>query len=504
MNKPTTEYVLPRWLRGWEQFWFTPADPSLLALIRIATGLIVVYTFAVYSFSLQDFMGENAWHDMILRDQIRHGRPVNTGAFQWNVGRPLPAPKNDFEAKYLEDYVRNHDREPPPPYPADEKEAAELEKFIEDFKIDLRINGLKPPQDEFQRRYAAAYTARWKAPPPAYPKDLEEEAAITAYMEEFQQDPRILYDRGMPVFSIYFHVLDPMWMLVIHWGFVAASVMFLIGCCTRITTALTWFGLLCYIHRNPTTLFGVDTMMLIMLLYLMVSPCGAVCSIDALLRRWWVGAKPGVVERWYRLFGKTPPATIPPAAPAEVVPTVSANIAIRLMQIHICIIYLVAGLTKLQGQAWWNGNALWLTLGNYEFAPMQFEIYLKLLRFFGRHLWVFEIAMTAGGLFTLAFEIAYAFLIWRPRLRWILLGCAILLHGLIGLFMGLKTFSLMMLVMNMAFLTKEEVHWFLNWFTPLTPTAPPAWSATPATPTAPAAPQPVAAGVTGATGITRK
>ena len=29
--------------------------------------------------------------------------------------------------------------------------------------------------------------------------------------------------------------------------------------------------------------------------------------------------------------------------------------------------------------------------------------------------------------------------------------------------MGLKTFSLMMLVMNMAFLSKGEVLWFLGW-----------------------------------------
>ena len=46
------------------------------------------------------------------------------------------------------------------------------------------------------------------------------------------------------------------------------------------------------------------------------------------------------------------------------------------------------------------------------------------------------------------------------------LGAAILLQGFIGLFMGLKTFSLMMLVMNMAFLSKDETLWFLGWFTP--------------------------------------
>ena len=34
MNMNNTEsYYLPRWLRSWEQFWFTPADATVLALM---------------------------------------------------------------------------------------------------------------------------------------------------------------------------------------------------------------------------------------------------------------------------------------------------------------------------------------------------------------------------------------------------------------------------------------------------------------------------------------
>jgi hypothetical protein len=77
----------------------------------------------------------------------------------------------------------------------------------------------------------------------------------------------------------------------------------------------------------------------------------------------------------------------------------------------------MAGLSKLQGQTWWNGTALWLTLGNYEFAPMDLGIYMSFLRFLGRYPWIYDAFMTAGGLFTLTFEIGYTFLIWRPKLR---------------------------------------------------------------------------------------
>ena len=466
MNNTTPEaYFLPRWLRSWEQFWFTPADPTLLGVMRVTAGLIVAYTLAVYGINLQDFMGENAWHDMKLRDQLRYERPVHYGTWSWTAYGKLPMPKTDWEREYFNRYRERWQRDPLPPYPANEEEAKFLDDFMEKYHIDLRSTGLTPPQNEFQRLYADVYTLRWKVPPPAYAKDEVEAEEIARYMEEFNgNDPRRLYSKGMPVWSLWYHVVDPGTMAGLHWLIVFCALLFTIGFCTRLTAGLTWFASLCYIHRNPTNLFGVDTMMTIVLLYLTIGPSGAVFSVDALIRRWWVRAKPGVVQAWCRFWKRPTPEAIAPAAPAEPAPSVAANVAIRLLQVHLCIIYLMAGLSKLQGQAWWDGGALWLTLGNYEFAPMQFELYMKFVRLLGSHQWLYNAFMTGGGLFTLAFEIGFAFLIWRPKLRWVFLGGAILLHGVIGLFMGLKTFSLIMLVMNMAFLRKEEVLWFLSWF----------------------------------------
>src|SRR5207244_1990257 len=47
----------------------------------------------------------------------------------------------------------------------------------------------------------------------------------------------------------------------------------------------------------------------------------------------------------------------------------TANVALRLIQIHLCVIYLCAGLSKLQGNRWWDGTAVWLTMTLHEFAP---------------------------------------------------------------------------------------------------------------------------------------
>ena len=112
-------------------------------------------------------------------------------------------------------------------------------------------------------------------------------------------------------------------------------------------------------------------MMTILLLYLMISPCGAYLSVDRAIRRWWSQAKPGVLQAWFRFWNKPVPdaADIAPAPFSEIpAPSICANVAIRCLQIHVCIIYTASGLSKLLGPAWWNGTAIWGTIANYEFA----------------------------------------------------------------------------------------------------------------------------------------
>ena len=47
--------------REWNAFWYTPADPTLLGLLRILTGLMLVYTHAVWGLALDDFFGTTSW-----------------------------------------------------------------------------------------------------------------------------------------------------------------------------------------------------------------------------------------------------------------------------------------------------------------------------------------------------------------------------------------------------------------------------------------------------------
>ncbi len=467
MNSPSRENcVLPGWLQGWEQFWFKPADPSVLGLIRISCGLIVVYTLIAYSFQLQELMGENAWHELSMRMEYVRERPILATPLNGYTEGKAPSPSNPFEKEYLERYLSTWSDWPPGPYPTTEAEAEYLHKFRYEFGYDLRINGITPSLRKADQEYAARYATKWNTPPRRYVENKEEELAVDRYISRHNRDPHDLYAKGAPIFSLWFHVLDPQAMAIVHGLIIFVGVLFTIGFGTRFTSALLWFGSLSYIHRSQSVLFGVDTMMNILLLYLTISPCGAAYSVDRLIRKWWVDAKPGIVLGWHRLCRMAPPVALTPATPVPETPepSVTANVAIRLLQIHVCIIYGMAGLSKLLGPAWWNGTALWMTVASYEFAPMQYEFYVSLLTFLGRFQILQELFLTGGGLFTLAFEIGYPFLIWRPRLRWAFLAGAILLHAGIGVFMGLKTFSLIMLVMNMVFLRPAEVTWLMERF----------------------------------------
>src|SRR5437867_2256291 len=100
-STPKETYFLPAWLRSWEEFWFKPADPTIWAVIRIACGLIVVYTLFVYSFKLQEFMGEHGWHDLSLRNDSVRNQPRTVAPLNWSRSGVLPSPRNDFELKYL-------------------------------------------------------------------------------------------------------------------------------------------------------------------------------------------------------------------------------------------------------------------------------------------------------------------------------------------------------------------------------------------------------------------
>jgi hypothetical protein len=366
---------LVRVAQAWERFWFTPADPTTLGLIRICAGLVVLYVHLAYTFDLQALLGKDAWFSLELMDEWRHDTPYLLPAQDWN------------------------------------------------------------DQQDTQRYLALGNTL---------PSDPHEAAKVQEYRQRWAVDPRQVYARGNWVWSVWFHVTDPAAMAAIHTFILVSMLLFTLGLCTRMTSVLTWVGALSYIQRTPTSLFGLDTMLVVVLLYLMIGPSGATLSLDRLITRYWAARR---ALRRHRPV----PALRPPA------PRISANLALRLMQVHFCFIYMAAGLSKLQGNTWWNGTAIWSTLVNPEFSPLRFQIYMDLQRWLAGHRRLWEVCMVGGVAYTLTLEISFPFLVWVRRTRWVMISGAVLLHTGIALCMGLVMFSLTMLALVLAFVPGGEV-----------------------------------------------
>jgi hypothetical protein len=58
---PDNEHPLMTLVRGWDWFWFYPADPTTLGLMRISAGLLVVYIHLAYCLGLMGYLGKESW-----------------------------------------------------------------------------------------------------------------------------------------------------------------------------------------------------------------------------------------------------------------------------------------------------------------------------------------------------------------------------------------------------------------------------------------------------------
>jgi hypothetical protein len=274
------------------------------------------------------------------------------------------------------------------------------------------------------------------------PDDPTKRKELLDFLEYWNSDPRKAFSKGHPIYSVWFHVSDPTQMAMVHTVVLILIAMFTVGLFTRVTSVLVWVATIGYLHRTQQILFGMDTMMNILLFYLMIGSSGAALSVDRLIARYRATRaslrRSGTIDANTRTFLAYPP------------PSASAGFALRLIQVHFCFIYMAAGLSKLKGNAWWDGRAFWDVIANPEFTLMPYSWYEGTLR------WIASIkplyyTMNSFAVWTTLFvEIATPFLIWT-RLRWLVILLASAMHAVIGVLMGLNLFELLMIIMLIAF-----------------------------------------------------
>jgi hypothetical protein len=288
----------------WNAFWYTPADPALLGLLRILTGLMLLYTHAVWGLALPDFFGPSSWL------------------------------------------------------------SAELVRMLEADQYSL---------------------------------------------------------------SFWFWVPARM-MWVAHIVAIMVLAFFTLGLWTRVTSVLALAVAISYVNRVPPALFGLDQINIMLALYLAIGPSGQALSLD----------------RW--LLKRRLAADAPPPAPSA-----GANLALRLIQVHMCVIYLFAGVSKLQGPSWWSGEAMWRAFANLEYQSLD-------MTWLAWHPWLVNLMTHVSVIW----EISFCVLIWKKLWRPLMLAAAVVMHVGIGACLGMWTFGLVMLIGCTSFLPGEAVHELLT------------------------------------------
>ena len=227
-------------------------------------------------------------------------------------------------------------------------------------------------------------------------------------------------------------MLWPVWLACL-----AVLGMFTVGYRSRVTAVLAWVIVVSTMRRVPVALFGFDQIISTFTLYLAATGAsGQAVSIDRFLTR-WKHAREALTRRL-----KTPAERRLAFVDGRPEPTISANLGLRLIQLHLCLIYGMAGLAKLQGGAWWTGMALWGTVASGEFRLID-------LTWLAAFPWLLN-ALTHGSLFL---EIGYPVLIWLKPVRPLIIALVVSLHVGVGLVLGLTEFSLAMIAGNLAFVS---------------------------------------------------
>ena len=290
----------------WNQFWFTPADPAALGLIRILAGAMILYSHAVWTLDLKDFFGPAAWLDRDLLALMN---------------------RTGWQLSYF-----------------------------------------------------------WYVPSAVLP--------------------------------------------AVHIGGLIICLLFMIGLWTRWTSVLTAMVTLSYAHRVPEALYGLDQVNGFLILYLTVGPSGACYSVDR-----WISNR----------SSKTKTTCIGSST------SISANIATRLIQLQLCVMYLFAGLSKLQGEVWWDGTAFWGAVANLEYQSVDLT-------------WLARFPLLVNVLthVTVVWEISYIVLVWGRLSRPVVLSIAVVLHLGIGICLGMMTFGLAALIANLAFVSPKIIRMALD------------------------------------------
>ena len=182
----------------------------------------------------------------------------------------------------------------------------------------------------------------------------------------------------------------------------------LAGFKTRVMGVMAWLSHLTLNTTGHFTAYGVETFLHIALFYCAILPVGCTWSIDA--------------------RGKKVPVS-----------AYLVTLSIRVIQLHLCIMYCASGLEKAMGSQWWNGEAIWIAMQQDQFNQVNIDWMANVP-------WIPKLLCWG----TLTVEILYPFgMLWRRTKKFWLIGI-LSMHVFIAVFLGLHLFGGLMFLLNAA------------------------------------------------------
>lgn len=225
-------------------------------------------------------------------------------------------------------------------------------------------------------------------------------------------------------FSYLNFLQTPAELWMIHLLGLAVLVAFAAGFWTRTASILALIVVLSNINRAPMITGRTEAILAMVMLYLCLAPCGRRFSIDALIK---ARKPPNVTQQGTEL-------------------STTATIATRLIQIHLCLLIAMMGLSQLSGDIWWSGLGIWFLITREQ---------SRLVDFTWLHTSPYVIDFWTH--LVVLFELAFPLLIWIRLARPLLLALAAAVWTSLALVTGDLTFVAMMCVASVAFVSPEFV-----------------------------------------------
>jgi hypothetical protein len=237
-------------------------------------------------------------------------------------------------------------------------------------------------------------------------------------------------------FSVFDWIESTWWLWIAHSLAMLAAGAFALGVIPSLTGLLSLLFYLSYGHRNPAVMVDLDALLVMLLVYLILSPCGRVMAlVPELFRR----------PRRYPLM---PPEPDPPRPPW-------GAFMIRLLQLQLCLMYFLSGISSMFPE--WLSGSLLIPPG---LAERGLPVGLEGFRSSPTGAVALAFALTLLSLF-------YGVLVWLPRFRYAVLGVTSLAHFIVGVMWGLLAFNMLMIALNVVFVEDEHLEWVRHRVGPL-------------------------------------